>query len=54
MDPNYTDEVKWLVNIESLIKDFKNIPYFDESLRYYGPILHIVGGKSNQYPFEAS
>ena len=37
MDPNYIDEVKWLVNAETLFKEYDNIPYFDENLRYEGP-----------------
>ena len=28
------------------------MPFFDESLRYHGPGLNIVGGKSRQYDFE--
>ena len=29
------------------------MPYFDESLRYSkDTAYHVVGGKSNQYPFE--
>ena len=52
MDPNHKDKVKWLVNVEALVRDFINIPYFDESLRFYGPTLQIVGGKSKIYPFE--
>jgi len=40
------DNVKWLVNARSIHTNFNNIPWFDESLRYYGPSLHLVGGKS--------
>jgi len=53
MDPNHKDEVQWLVNVEALMREFQNIPYFDESLRYHGPTLQIVGGKSRIYPFES-
>ena len=30
MDPNSKDEVQWLVNVEALMREFRNIPYFDE------------------------
>ena len=53
MDPNHKDEVQWLVNVEALMREFQNIPYFDESLRYNGPTLQVVGGKSRIYPFES-
>ena len=51
MDPNYRDKVKWLVNVDALYNEFKNLLYFDESLRYYGPVKHIVGSFTKQYPF---
>jgi hypothetical protein len=53
MDYNHKEEVKWLVNTEALLREFRNIPYFDETLRYTGPTLQIVGGRSKIYPFEA-
>jgi hypothetical protein len=39
LDPNYKDEIKWLVNVEALLREFRNIPYFDETLRFQGPCL---------------
>lgn len=39
MDSNYKDEVKWLVNLEALLREFRNIPFFNENLRYLGPTL---------------
>eukprot|EP00347_Sterkiella_histriomuscorum_P019495 403341410 len=53
MDPNHKDEVKWLVNAEALFKEYDNIPYFDEQLRYQGPCYHLVGEKSRQYSYSA-
>ncbi|TNV85972.1 hypothetical protein FGO68_gene4011 [Halteria grandinella] len=52
LDPNHKEEIKWLVNVEALKREFINIPYFDEELRYQGPCLQIVGGKSRIYQFE--
>lgn len=52
LDPNHKDEIKWLVNVEALMREFGNIPFFDETLRYEGPCLQIVGGRSRIYPFE--
>ncbi len=52
MDPNHKEVVQWLVNVEALMSEFRNIPFFDETLRYYGPTLQIVGGKSKIYQFE--
>jgi pimeloyl-ACP methyl ester carboxylesterase len=53
LDPNHKDEIKWLVNVEALLREFRNIPYFDESLSFHGPTLQIVGGRSKIHPFEA-
>jgi pimeloyl-ACP methyl ester carboxylesterase len=50
MDPNVKTRVEWLVNTEILLREYENVPYFDESLRYEGPCYHIVGGKSKQHP----
>jgi esterase len=52
IDSNHKDEVKWLVNVEVLLRDFKNIPFFDETHRYHGPALMIVGGRSKIYDFD--
>ena len=49
----YDDPIKYAINIETLLRQFSNIPYFDESLRYEGPSLNIVGGKSKNYDFES-
>ena len=46
------DPVQFAINLPALKDQFQNIPYFDESLRYEGPALNIVGGKSRQYDFE--
>ena len=46
------DPVKFAINIDSLKDQFQNIPFFDESLRYNGPGLNLVGGKSRIYDFE--
>ena len=43
MDPNVKDEVRFMVNIEALHREFKNIPYFDTNLKYFKPALMIVG-----------
>ena len=43
----------WQVNAKVLLEQIKHISEFDESLRYDGPALHLVGGKSRQYPFSA-
>jgi len=53
LDPNHKKEIKWLVNVEALLREFRNIPYFDESLSFHGPTLQIVGGRSKIHPFEA-
>ena len=45
------DPVKFAVNIDTLKQEFHNVPYFDESLRYTGPALNIVGGNSRIYDF---
>ena len=47
------DPAKWLINAKTLRDEFLNIPYFDEDLRFEGPGLNIVGGRSRQYPFES-
>jgi len=53
IDKRSTD-LKWLVNVESLYRNFLNVPYFDETLRFNSDkVYHIVGGKSHQYPFES-
>jgi hypothetical protein len=39
LDPHYKDEIKWLVNTEALLREFGNIPFFDETLRFDGPTL---------------
>ena len=39
LDPNHKEEIKWLVNVEALLREFRNIPYFDETLRFTGPTL---------------
>ena len=46
------DPVKFAINLPALKTHFAQIPYFDESLRYYGPALNIVGGRSRHYEFE--
>ena len=46
------DPATWVVNVTGLQDQFSNIPHFDESLRFYGPGLNIVGGNSRQYDFE--
>lgn len=52
LQPGRSDqEAKFVVNLQALKAEFANIPYFDESLRYYGPALNIVGGRSRQYDF---
>ncbi len=53
MNPNHKDEVQWLVNVEALMREFRNIPYFDESLRFHGSTLQIVGGRSKIYEYES-
>lgn len=45
------DPVEFAVNLHTLRSEFENIPYFDEMLRYYGPALNIVGGRSRYYDF---
>ncbi len=45
--------MSWLVNADSIYRQFANIAVFDESIRYYGPSLHIVGANSWRYPFSA-
>ena len=52
LDPDHQEQIKFLVNVEAIHKNFKNIPYFNTKLRYQGPSLMIVGGRSNQYPFQ--
>ena len=47
----WDDPVKFAINLDALKREFANIPFFDETLRYYGPALNIVGGKSRQYDF---
>lgn len=41
----------WKVNVETLSKEFDNIPFFDETMRLDRPnsAFHVVGGKSHQY-----
>ena len=51
-DHGENDPVKFAINIETLRNEFQNIPYFDESLRFTGPALNIVGGRSRIYDFE--
>jgi hypothetical protein len=51
-DPDSKDKVKWLINLDSIYHNFDNIPYFDESLRYYGPAYFIMGAKSHRYTFD--
>ena len=46
------DPAKFAINIAALKDQFHNIPYFDESLVYYGPSLNLVGGRSRIYDFE--
>lgn len=47
----FDDPVKFAINIETLRREFQNIPYFDESMRFTGPALNIVGGRSRIYDF---
>ena len=45
-DNGPNDRAKWLINTDILRDEFQNITYFDENLRYEGPGLNIVGGRS--------
>mmetsp|Transcript_16025 Transcript_16025/g.20273 ORF Transcript_16025/g.20273 Transcript_16025/m.20273 type:complete len:236 (+) Transcript_16025:137-844(+) len=51
--PGYgpSDPVKFSINLKALKTQFANIPYFDETLRFHGPALNIVGGRSRMYEF---
>jgi pimeloyl-ACP methyl ester carboxylesterase len=47
------DDLRWLVNIETIIEQFQQVPFFNEGLRYNKKhAYHLVGGNSNQYAFE--
>ena len=52
INPRFSKEsIGWLVHSECLLREFSNIAAFDETLRYYGPSLHIVGEESWRFPF---
>lgn len=41
----------WITNIETLLEEFDNIPYFDESLTADGRNMYfIMGARSRVYP----
>ena len=43
-----SEDLEWLVNVESIFKNFSNVPFFDESLRFEKKTAyHLVGAKSN-------
>ena len=42
--------IKWITNVEYLLHQFENIPYFDESLRNDGKnMFFLMGAKSRIY-----
>lgn len=44
------DKVEWLANIEAIHRNFHEIPFFDETLRYHGAnVLQLYGEKSLHY-----
>lgn len=48
-----SEMLEWSVNIEALYKNFKNIPHFDESLRFYKDKAYFLMGKNSiNYDFE--
>ena len=51
IDQKHT-ELEWAINLQALRDQFSNVPYFDESLRYYGPSYNIVGGRSRIYELD--
>jgi hypothetical protein len=47
------EDLQWLVNVDSIYENFQNVPFFDESLRFEKKTAyHLVGERSNQYPFD--
>lgn len=49
MDPQ-EQPIVWITNINTLLEQFDNIPYFDESLRNDGRNMYfIMGAKSRIY-----
>ena len=54
LGPESNDQpLKFLVNVEGLQEQFNNIPAFDESLRYYGNTLFLMGSRSRIYNLDA-
>ena len=51
LDPE-SEIAKFRVNIEVLHKNFNEVLNFDESLRFEGPSLHLVGSRAQHFPFE--
>ena len=50
---NKDDKLEWLVNIDSLYKNFQEVPYFDESLTNdTKSVYHIVGEQSKIYEID--
>ena len=48
-----SEHLKFVCNIESLYKNFYNLPYFNEHLRCsLETVYHIRGGKSKTYDFK--
>ena len=48
-----TGRAQWLINIDTLLSEFDQIPYFDESLRGDSKnMFFIMGARSRIYPDE--
>ena len=56
LDPKNPDagDLKWVTNVETLKKEFDNIPYFDESIKANGKHMYfLMGARSRVYPVSA-
>lgn len=42
---------EFLVNVETLLKEYSNIPSFDESQRSETKVLFLMGSRSTIFPF---